>query len=145
MFTVSPISGQPTRQYGVPPVTSTATPRRTGREPPGDRFPGVADATVDNLIRKVNQLVVEHTGLVSITLPELSNEHRELLEPLADNLDVPARLGDGPWLTSTFAIVPNPCAGRRSGDEIRRRPGYRSAGQGAGSRLRARVDAYHRG
>lgn len=52
----------------------------------------MADANVDILIRKVNQLVVEHTGGVSFAPPEIDAGHRRLLEPLADNLDVPAKL-----------------------------------------------------
>jgi hypothetical protein len=57
----------------------------------------VADANVDKLVQKVNQLVVMDSvdGVSSLrrgqTL-ELSDGHVEMIEPLADNLDLPGRL-----------------------------------------------------
>ncbi|WP_327640371.1 hypothetical protein OHB24_18900 [Kribbella sp. NBC_00482] len=57
----------------------------------------MADANVDKLFQKVNQLVVldSEDGVTSLrrgqTL-ELSAGHVEMLQPLADNLDIPGRL-----------------------------------------------------
>ncbi|MEU4603162.1 hypothetical protein AB0F43_09305 [Kribbella sp. NPDC023972] len=59
----------------------------------------MADPTVLDLIRKVNQLVVKDTGGWSMAtgdqLPELREYDEERLRRLADNLDIPARLAPG--------------------------------------------------
>ncbi|WP_350278507.1 hypothetical protein [Kribbella sp. HUAS MG21] len=52
----------------------------------------MTDANVDNLIRKVGELVVRDTGGVLFRPPAVGQDLRDRLEPLADNLDVPARL-----------------------------------------------------
>lgn len=52
----------------------------------------MTDANLDTLIRKVDALVVRDTGGVSFGPPAVSQGLRDRLEPLADNLDVPARL-----------------------------------------------------
>jgi len=57
----------------------------------------VADANVEKLVQKVDQLVVQDSvdGVSSLRwgqTPELSAGHVEMIEPLADNLDLPGRL-----------------------------------------------------
>ncbi|WP_433166409.1 hypothetical protein [Kribbella sp. CA-247076] len=61
----------------------------------------MADANVDNLVRRINRLVVEDTGGWSMAdddqiLRTVTRSNRQALEPLADSLDVPARLVPGP-------------------------------------------------
>ena len=56
----------------------------------------MADEAVDNLIVLMNRAVVEHTGGVPSVygreVLEVTPELRAAIEPIADNLDVPARL-----------------------------------------------------
>ena len=51
-------------------------------------------AAVDRLVQKVTRLVEKDTidGVASRRPPELSDGHVEMLQPLADNLDLPGRL-----------------------------------------------------
>ena len=57
----------------------------------------MADANIEKLVQKVDQLVVQDTvdGVSSLRwgqTPELSAGHVEMIKPLADNLDLPGRL-----------------------------------------------------
>lgn len=57
----------------------------------------MADADVDELIRTIHRLVVEDTdGWSPVRLPNISSGVRRLIEPLAVNRDIPARLAPGP-------------------------------------------------
>jgi len=60
----------------------------------------VADVNVADFIRSINRLVVEDTGGWSLAtgdqLPGIARSVRRAVEPLAANLDIPARLAPGP-------------------------------------------------
>ncbi|TWD82063.1 hypothetical protein FB561_3189 [Kribbella amoyensis] len=60
----------------------------------------MTDASVDDLIRAINSLVVQDTGGVSLAsgqqLPGVTRSVRARVDRLADNLDVPARLAPAP-------------------------------------------------
>ena len=65
-------------------------------------------AAVDRLVQQVIRLVERDTvdGVASRRPPELSEGHVEMLQPLADNLDLPGRLA------TTLRVVSNRQDGR---------------------------------
>ncbi|MFI7064524.1 hypothetical protein ACIBL3_26275 [Kribbella sp. NPDC050124] len=60
----------------------------------------MADPVLNDLIRKINQLVVDDTGGRSMAtgdqVPGVTRSNQRRLQPLAENLDIPARLAPGP-------------------------------------------------